>query len=198
MCAAILGNIGSGKSVLSRKVASSSGRSLVEEPVSLWRKSGFLKAYYDDPSRYAFSFQCYALMTRLRVANSSASDSIFDSHFVADKVFVNTQIANGIIEAAEGKWYQDLHDGICDAFGNLSPGRYVYLKASPELCLERIASRARKEESSISIEYLRTLDVEFDSLADDLERKSGKDVLRVNASEDLASKVKAVAGWLAN
>ena len=38
------------------------------------------------------------------------------------------------------------------------PEKIIYIKTSPEICLERIAQRSRGEEADIPIEYLRHID----------------------------------------
>lgn len=65
----IEGNIGSGKSTLLQLLRSHIPTMTVSpEPIGEWQRIGsynILEAYYNDSKRWAYSFQTYALLTRM-------------------------------------------------------------------------------------------------------------------------------------
>lgn len=177
---AILGNIGSGKSELAEALAQALGWKYVSEPVERWISGGFMKAYYEDPERYAFSFQCYAFITRRKsYAEAGPADRVYDSHVVSDRVFMRMHVARGTMTQREADWYEEIYAGWESEGEPCEPDLYVYLDAPPETCLKRVLEdRKREEEMSIPIEYMRGLASEYDSLVADL----GDAVERVDAS----------------
>lgn len=69
----IEGNIGSGKSTILKIIREHFPHlSILDEPLSSWEKVGeqqdvnLLGMYYSDPKRWGFTFQIYALFTRLK------------------------------------------------------------------------------------------------------------------------------------
>ena len=68
------GLIGSGKSTLVSKLKETlknvkiSNKKVVfiQEPVKLWMESGLLNRYYEDSKRWAYTFQNFAYITRLK------------------------------------------------------------------------------------------------------------------------------------
>ena len=79
---AIEGNIGAGKSTLMAGCARQ-GLQLVEEPLMQWQSLGpdgkinLLEKFYDEPKRWAFTFQTYAVFTR---AKATAAALRSDKH----------------------------------------------------------------------------------------------------------------------
>ena len=72
------GNIGVGKSTFLECMQSSPSErfEVLQEPVDQWRGAGsqggnLLEAFYSNPSRYAYTFQNYVLMSRVQQAASS-------------------------------------------------------------------------------------------------------------------------------
>ena len=53
--------------------------------------------------------------------------------------------------------YCDFHSFVSESFPALELDGIIYLKADPEVCLERLQTRNRAEETNVSIEYLRSL-----------------------------------------
>ena len=76
------GNIGVGKSTFLDAMASGVDRfEVVQEPVDQWRGMGegegsnLLEAFYSNPSRYAYTFQNYVLLSRVQQAASQQQRS---------------------------------------------------------------------------------------------------------------------------
>ena len=166
----IEGNIGAGKSTLLAALPRLlPGARLLPEPVDRWRETGVLGLFYRDPQRWAYSFQSYAFLSRLRAqvdASRSASLreaplTVLERSVWSDKhVFAANCRATGLFaEAAEGAMYDDWHGWLMErAFpAETRLDGIIYLRASPEVCHARIAGRARGEEAAIPLTYLQEL-----------------------------------------
>jgi len=160
----IEGNIGSGKSTLIEFLKNNEdGFYYLEEPVSVWNEvkdlSGvtILEKYYQDPKKYAFSFQMMAYITRLSSIKKKISeippDSILfteRSIFTDREIFAKMLYDSGNIEEVEYsiylKWFNE--------FKTINLDGIIYIQTNPELCHQRIEQRNRKGEESIPLEYL--------------------------------------------
>lgn len=170
---AIEGNIGSGKSTfinaLKHRQSAVQESALenfvfVSEPVDVWQTvcdsegETILEKFYRDPSKYAFSFQMMAYITRLVMLRKTLVDNpgkvvICERSILTDKhVFANMLHAEGHIEDVNftiyTKWFDEFQDDI-----NIKAMQTVYIQTRPDKCFERVAKRCRKGES-ISLEYL--------------------------------------------
>ena len=164
---AILGNIGSGKTELAKSLADELDLTYVAEPIDKWIQSGFLKQYYTNPKQYAFSFQCYAFITRYKsYMDTPPNDKgrrVYDSHLISDQVFVRSLVAQGIMTETEAQWYQETCDGWIQIQGGYIPNLSIYIELDPASCLKRIIDcRKRDEETSMTVEYLAHLDTEYE------------------------------------
>lgn len=166
----IEGNIGAGKTTLLEalvpRVFAPDAVALVPEPVEHWQASGVLGLFYEEPRRWAYSFQSYAFLSRLRAQVSAvrappAPAIVLERSVWSDRhVFAAHCRATGLFaEPAEGIMYDDWHDWLMDeAFGTETRlDGIVYVRSSPPVCLERIQRRARSEEAVIPLAYLSDL-----------------------------------------
>ncbi|UJR10572.1 hypothetical protein I4U23_014772 [Adineta vaga] len=114
---------------------------------------------YDDPHRWGFAFQANAQMTlaKLHAQTTKAPVKVMErSIYSARYCFVENLFRSKVLHAAEyeilNDWFEMLvSSGSCDL------DLIIYLRATPETCLERIQMRHRSEEESIDLNYLRTL-----------------------------------------
>ena len=156
------GNIGAGKSTLLQRLLPflpPLGGAIVPEPVQEWSSSGLLQRFYDDPPRWAFSFQMFALMTRLRQAHDhhdheNARLLVVERSAGSDRhIFAAQCKASGLFTPAEGAVYDQVHEWLVVA----PPQAIVYLRCSPAVCYARVRQRARPEEAGITLAYLEAL-----------------------------------------
>ena len=165
------GNIGSGKSTKVKDIENyyrEQGRKdiiFIQEPVDAWNsvvdENGvtILSNYYKDQKRFAFRLQMLAYISRLSLLRDAVKKGykyiITERCVGTDKnVFSKMLYDKGDIEHDEyiiyKKWYDEF-------ISDVPIGAIVYIKASPEICLERVNIRAREGEN-IPLEYLKECD----------------------------------------
>ncbi len=166
----IEGNIGVGKSTFTNLLKNNINNSeLVSEPVDMWLHvknsdgKNILQTFYDDIPRWAYTFQNIAYVTRMmkieRAIRSSTSDYVFlDRSIDTDRyVFEKMLWEEGQLQKIEHEAYELWCQFYQDFVRTDSDKKIIYLKCSPEVCLERIKIRGREEEKNITLEYLNKL-----------------------------------------
>ena len=194
--ASLEGSIGAGKSRLMQLVqAARTSLRTYTEPVDQWtldvgpdERVNMLEPYYDDPPRYAFTFQCLAFTSRMSqyVAALRAGpphQAIFAERSLrTDHLFATMLHKDGIMNPTEYAIYCRFYDAYLSAFPNFTARCVVYLRTSVETCYERIQERQRQGEvpsgtgAGISRAYLHRLHEEHEALMDTL-RAEGTPVL---------------------
>ncbi len=162
----IEGNIGSGKSTLMKHLRDRYGSDptvcFLAEPLALWDRirdengATMLEKYYADQTRYAFSFQMMAFVSRLSLLRKALADernrviiterSVLTDHMIFAKMLHDEKK----IEDVEYKIYETW----CAEFRNDIPPIFtVYVRTKPTVALARVGKRARKGEA-IPLSYL--------------------------------------------
>jgi deoxyadenosine/deoxycytidine kinase len=165
------GNIGSGKSTKVKDIEDyykKQGRTdiiFIQEPVDVWNSVvdehgvTILSNYYKNQKRFAFRLQMLAYISRLSLLRDAVKKGykyiITERCVGTDRnVFSKMLYDKGDIEHDEyiiyKKWYDEF-------ISDVPIGAIVYIKASPETCLERVKIRAREGEN-IPLEYLKECD----------------------------------------
>lgn len=142
---------------------------VVPEPVSLWKNlintdgKNILQTFYEDIPRWAYSFQNVACITRMMkieesIRNSKSKYIFLDRSLGTDKnVFEAMLHDQGQMNELEHQMYNLWCDFYHQYVRSQSNQIYIYLKASPETCANRIKKRGRVEEECIELDYLRGL-----------------------------------------
>lgn len=160
----IEGTIGAGKSTMCRKLRERMPElNIIEEPVHKWVDVGILNAFYNDPKRYAYTFQTFTFLTRLEEVTSGADADtpgvrIVERSVFSDRyVFAETLHASGEISEMEWRMYEQWWTWATNEsmrrIGN--PAGFVYLRASPDVAHARMQKRSRGEEAGVPLEYIR-------------------------------------------
>ncbi|CAG0924991.1 unnamed protein product [Notodromas monacha] len=166
MVVCVEGNIASGKTTFVNSFKKLADVHTFEEPVKEWRSvpgvSGshnLLQLLYSDPKRWSFAFQHYVQLTMLKVHECPANAPIKvmeRSIHSARHCFVENLFRSGNMTSAEyavlDEWYKWIREN-----RNVNPDVIVYLRTCPETVHNRIKSRGRPEEQSISLNYLKSL-----------------------------------------
>lgn len=147
------GVIGVGKTSLARLLAERFDARLNLEAVE---ENPFLAGFYADPARYAFQTQMFFLLSRFRQQQELLQGELFqrrvvgDYHFAKDLIFANITLSD-----EELALYKQVAGVLAPRVPR--PELVVYLQASVESLLERIARRGRRMEKDIEPRYLATL-----------------------------------------
>ena len=147
------GVIGVGKTSLSRLLSERLPARLVLEEVE---ENPFLKDFYRDRARYAFQTQMHFLFSRYQQQRSLRQMELFRERMVADYLFQKDRIFASLnLSERELALYERLVGWL--ELEVMKPDVVVYLQASPDVLMERIARRARPYEKEMEREYIRHL-----------------------------------------
>lgn len=159
------GNIGSGKTTLLEKLNGNDYFEVIREPVNLWLNitgsdgKNLLQEFYEEPVRYSYLFQTMVFKTRLESLDKPQTKpirfserSIWTDRYVFGKSCIESNKMNTLETNCYHFWFNWLEDKFWKR-----PDGVIYLRASPEKCMERMKERARNEESSVPLEYLKEL-----------------------------------------
>ncbi len=161
---AIAGNIGVGKSTLTRRLADRWDLTLLPEPV---KQNPFLKLYYDDPRRWGMQSQLFFLTQRVRLFKEAGA--LVHSKIVDRTLYEDAEIfARTALPRVEYEMYLQLYEYLLE---NLPvPDLVIYLRASTRTLSRRIQSRGRSFEKSLPSSYLRRLNKRYDAWANSFVR----------------------------
>lgn len=154
---AIEGNIGVGKTSLARLVGKRLGGRLVEDRVD---DNPFLERFYEDSGAYGFQTQLVFLMNRykqqlaLKQQDLFADLTVFDYVFARDRIFANVNLNDDELALYE-RVATELEARV------IQPDLAIYLQASGSVLFDRIQSRGRDYERSLSRDYLDALNEAF-------------------------------------
>ena len=154
---AIEGNIGVGKTSLARLIGRRLGGRLVEDRVD---DNPFLERFYEDTGAYAFQTQLVFLMNRYKQQLALNQRDLFADLVVFDYVFARDRIfANVILGDDELALYERVASELEAKV--VRPDLAVYLQASAPVLFDRVQSRGRDYERSLSRDYLDALNDAF-------------------------------------
>ena len=147
------GVIGVGKTSLARMLSEHLKARLVLEEVE---ENPFLKDFYRDRARYAFQTQMHFLFSRYQQQRGLRQLELFSERLVADYLFQKDSIFAGLnLSERELALYERLVGWL--ELEVMKPDVVVYLQATPDMLMERIARRARPYEKEMDRDYLRQL-----------------------------------------
>ncbi len=157
----IAGNIGSGKTTLTRMLAQHYGWTPKYEAVTY---NPYLEDYYKDIPRWSFNLEVYFLTQRIKdlMEIAGSDDVIIQDRTIFEGVYVF--VANN---KDMGNLSQRDFDAYMDLFGVMVkmiklPDLLIYLKSSIPHLVSRIQKRGRDYEQSMSLEYLRGLNERYE------------------------------------
>lgn len=161
------GNIGAGKSTFLKLLQTYLPVEVVYEPLEQWQRVGgssenLLEKFYHDTSRWAYTFQSYAFITRILAQEASAKKSSAPVHVLERSVFSDRYCfaqncyETGLMTALEWKLYQEWFTWLVETYMTL-PHAFLYLQANPTTCYERLLKRNRQEETVVPFDYIKRL-----------------------------------------
>ncbi|CAM4104640.1 deoxynucleoside kinase [Gillisia hiemivivida] len=162
MHVAIAGNIGSGKTTLTKLLAKHYKWEPQYEDVL---ENPYLEDFYNKMERWSFNLQIYFLNTRFRQIlqiRESGQKIIQDRTIYEDAhIFAPNLHAMGLMPNRDFENYRslfDLMEGLVEG-----PNLLIYLRSSIPNLVAQIHKRGREYENSISIDYLSRLNERYEA-----------------------------------
>lgn len=159
---AVCGNIGSGKTTLTEKLAKHYGWNPLYESVD---NNPYLRDFYQDMTKWAFHVQIYFLNSRFRQVNEihdNPQPTIQDRTIYEDAyIFANNLYQSGHISERDYRSYLDIFHSMITFVK--PPDLLIYLKASVPKLVRQIEKRGRDFEYSIRLDYLRQLNKQYEN-----------------------------------
>ena len=159
---AIAGNIGSGKTTLTRMLAARYGWTPKYESVDF---NPYLSDFYEDMSRWSFNLQIYFLNKRFKdvVEISKTDDVIIQDRTIYEdaRIFAPNLHDMGLMSSRDFETYSDLFDLMMSLVK--MPDLLIYLKSSIPNLVSQIQKRSREYEKTIRIDYLTGLNNKYEN-----------------------------------
>lgn len=151
---AIEGNIGAGKTTISKRIAADYGFKLILEQFT---DNPFLPFFYENAERYAFPVELFFMTERHKqLQQELAQQDLFQKNIVADYFFLKTLLfARNNLNAEEFRLFQRLFHILNANFPK--PELLVYLHRPIPNLLENIKGRGRSFEEEIAPAYLEKI-----------------------------------------
>jgi len=158
---AIAGNIGAGKTTLTKMLARYYGWEPRFESVSF---NPYLEDYYGDIKRWAFCLETYFLKERYKdmLAIQQASHTIVQdrSIFEGVYVFVRNNYERGDLSERDFETFMELFDLMKSQMK--MPDLMIYLRKSVPALITQIQKRGRDYEQTMQIDYLKDLNDKYE------------------------------------
>ena len=161
MYIAIAGNIGAGKTTLTKMLARYYGWEPRFESVSF---NPYLEDYYGDIKRWAFCLETYFLKERFKdvLAVQKAGHTIVQdrSIFEGVYVFVRNNYERGDLSERDFETFMELFDLMKSQMK--MPDMMIYLRKSVPALVAQIQKRGRDYEQQMEIDYLKGLNDKYE------------------------------------
>ena len=155
----IEGVIGVGKTTLARMLQKPFDANLALE---VFEENPFLSDFYGDRQRYAFQTQIFFLLSRYHQQRESIPAMKAEGrHIISDYTFDKDALFASInIFGDEYETYKSVHAALAEKI--VRPDLIVYLRASTETLMQRIALRDRSYERNMDVAYIEELNQAYD------------------------------------
>lgn len=197
---AIVGNIGAGKTTLTKLLA---GHLKWEPQYEAVDDNPYLEDFYSDMKRWSFNLQIYFLNSRFRHivelqrkgANIIQDRTIYEDAYI----FAENLYDMGLMSERDFRNYSNIFESIISYIK--APDLLIYLKASVPTLVDNIQLRGREYESGIRLDYLSKLNEKYEKWINQYEDGKllilDKDRLDfANKPEDLGYVIERVEGEL--
>ena len=159
---AIAGNIGAGKTTLTKMLSKHYGWEPFFEDVL---KNHYLDDFYERMERWSFNLQIYFLNSRFNQMIDCANnekDTIQDRTIYEDaNIFAPNLLSMGLMTNRDYKNYESIFKTLKSYIKN--PDLLIYLRSGIPNLVDQIHKRGRDYENSISIEYLSRLNERYEA-----------------------------------
>lgn len=162
MHVAIAGNIGAGKTTLTKLLAKHFGWEAQYEEVV---ENPYLEDFYNQMERWSFNLQIYFLNSRFRQIleiRESGRNIVQDRTIYEDAhIFAPNLHAMGLMTNRDFENYRSLFELMEQVVA--PPDLLIYLRSSIPNLVSQIHKRGREYENSISIDYLSRLNERYEA-----------------------------------
>lgn len=164
MYIAIEGVIGVGKTTLARLLQPAFNAALLLE---VFEENPFLSDFYSDRERYAFQTQIFFLLSRYHQQRKGVSELLAkNENLIADYTFEKDALFARInLKGDELETYYRVHDALAEKI--IPPDLIVYLRASTDTLMQRIALRDRPYERNMERDYIEQLNRAYEDFFGD-------------------------------
>ncbi|MBX3036688.1 MAG: deoxynucleoside kinase [Anaerolineales bacterium] len=159
MYIAIEGVIGVGKTTLARMLQNSFDAEVLLE---VFEENPFLSDFYGDRARYAFQTQIFFLLSRYHQQNNNVPKVLAEGkNLISDYTFAKDALFAGInLKGDELNMYHRVHEALGEKIPK--PDLLVYLQATTDTLMNRIAFRDRPYERQMERNYIDELNQAYD------------------------------------
>lgn len=158
---AIAGNIGSGKTTLTKMLAKKYHWTPCFEPVD---NNPYLDDFYGDMKRWSFNLQIYFLNKRFKevVEIANSNDTIIQDRTIFEdaRIFAPNLHDQGYMSDRDFQNYSDLFDLMMSLVK--LPQLMIYIRSSIPTLVKHIEKRGRSFEKSIRLDYLAGLQKRYE------------------------------------
>jgi deoxyadenosine/deoxycytidine kinase len=178
----------------------------LKEPTEDWKcitdENGItiLEKFYENPTKYGFSFQIMAYISRLNIMKEERKKNpnaifITERSLFTDKlVFAKMLFDSGNIELINYRIYLQWFNTFADDF---PVSKVIYVNTEPEICHQRILKRSRTGESNIPLEYLQNCHKYHTDMLDvSLTDCVCKEQLVLNGNIDIYENKEQLSEWI--
>ncbi len=160
---AIEGNIGSGKTSLTKMISDEFNAKIILERFA---DNPFLPKFYEDKERYAFPLEMSFLADRhQQLSDDLAQFDLFKNFIVSDYyIFKSLIFAQVTLQKEEYILYRKMFDIMYKEI--TKPDLYIYLYQNTEQLLQNIKKRGRDYEQSIAPSYLNKIHLGYRNFID--------------------------------
>ncbi len=159
MYVAIEGVIGVGKTTLARLLQPAFDAEILLE---VFEENPFLSDFYGDRERYAFQTQIFFLLSRYHQQRRTVHDMVSTGrNLFADYTFAKDALFARInLKGDELDMYYKVHEALAEKIEK--PDLLVYLQATTDTLMQRIALRDRPYERQMERAYIHELNLAYD------------------------------------
>ena len=176
---AIAGNIGAGKTSLTKQLSKSLKYKAYYEDVIA---NPYLDDFYNHMERWSFNLQIYFLNSRFKqlVSIDNLKENVIQDRTIYEDAFIFAPTLNamGLMPQRDYENYLSLFDTMLNLVK--PPDLLVYLQSSIPNLVNKIHKRGRDYEKTISIEYLSRLNERYEAWITNY--NSGK-LLKINVDD---------------
>ena len=158
---ALAGNIGSGKTTLTKLLAEHYNFKPLYEDVD---ENPYLESFYEDMKRWSFNLQIYFLNSRFRqiVQIQRNKENVVQDRTIYEDAYIFAPNLHemGLMSTRDFETYRSLFELMTSFIA--PPDLLIYLRADVSLLVKQIQKRGRSYETGIRLDYLQSLNDKYE------------------------------------